>query len=613
MDPISGFFEPGQFVPEADTFECIYRSGGWCEIWRGIRDGQWRVFKCLKEQYRSNFLYQELLRKEFEICRNLNHPGIRRSFSLTELKDLGYCIEMEYVEGENLSNLLDSGQLSPEMAQTITEELLDAVEYLHRNQIAHGDLKPSNIMVSRDGGHVKLIDFGLADTDSWAILKMKGGTPTYAAPELKHSKGGSGGQVSDMYSLGVILGKLGTVPNRVVRHCCAAKPQSRWKSVAQIRTALERRKKRAPWQIFAVAALVFIPLLWWHGPVITFISSLFPVKNAPWGGLCIEAIEDGKVSFENQSHGPVEYSFDTRRWIKADTLVTIDLHRRECVYFRGTNTSYSQRNMEKSRYSHFKFSNLCYAYGNMMSLIDSVGFEKANSFVRSHNFARIFEDNPTLRSHPKKKLILPATTLTVGCYRWMFKGCTGITEAPELPATMLKGYCYQQMFDGCTSLEKAPELPATKVSAFCYASMFESCTNLRQGPEILPATDLDICCYMMMFAHTALQKAPVLPATQLAEKCYAYMFSYCPDLERGPVLPAATLEEKCYMGMFQSDSRLSYVEVHASDISAQDCTTNWMLDTPARGTFVCRTDSLWVSNRSHHGVPKGWEIKEMEQ
>lgn len=67
------------------------------------------------------------------------------------------------------------------------------------------------------------------------------------------------------------------------------------------------------------------------------------------------------------------------------------------------------------------------------------------------------------------------------------------------------------------------------------------------------------------------------------------------------------------MGMFQSDTRLSYVEVHASDMSDPECTTNWLLDTPSHGTFVCRTDSLWVSNRSHHGVPKGWEIKEMEQ
>ena len=633
MDPISGFFEPLRQQPTPGTLECIYRSGGWCEIWRGVSMGQYRAYKCLKAQFRDKFLYQELLRKEFEISRELSHPCIRQCFALTEIEGLGYCIEMEYVEGDTLADLLDRKALTPETARIITAELLDTVAQLHRKGITHNDLKPSNILVAKNG-HIKLIDFGLADTDSWAILKLKGGTPTYAAPELQNGREGRGGQASDIYSLGVILGKLGTVPRRIVHRCCNSKPKARWQSVEQIQDALAARK-HFPWPVTAAAAAILALLLWFHTPVINFISSLFPVKNAPWGGLCVEAIEDGELSFRSVAPHPFEYSYDTRHWIREDTLLTLKIRRRQCVYFRANNETYTIRKMEKSRYSHFSFSGQCYVYGNMMSLIDSTGFDKADAFTsRSHNFAKLFEFNPGLRFHPDKKLLLPATGLRVGCYRWMFQGCTGLTEAPALPATELKGYCYQAMFKDCTNLETAPELPATTLSPFCYAemfmnsgvreapgipamfvperacrSMFEGCSKLTRAGS-LPATELDAASYMFMFSRSGLEKAPALPATNLAPKCYSYMFSYCSRLEQAPVLPAAVLTEGCYQGMFQNATSLRSVEVHAIDLSAQDCTTNWMLDVPPGGTFLCHS-AAWPSERGSNGIPRGWELREL--
>ena len=60
----------------------------------------------------------------------------------------------------------------------------------------------------------------------------------------------------------------------------------------------------------------------------------------------------------------------------------------------------------------------------------------------------------------------------------MFKGCTSLTQAPELPATTLADYCYEQMFRGCTSLIIAPELPATTLKTHCYSNMFYGCTSL---------------------------------------------------------------------------------------------------------------------------------------
>ena len=69
--------------------------------------------------------------------------------------------------------------------------------------------------------------------------------------------------------------------------------------------------------------------------------------------------------------------------------------------------------------------------------------------------------------------------MSSACYRFMFKGCTSLTQAPTLPATTLAEYCYGGMFKGCTSLTQAPTLPATTLAGWCYNEMFNGCTNLK--------------------------------------------------------------------------------------------------------------------------------------
>ena len=115
--------------------------------------------------------------------------------------------------------------------------------------------------------------------------------------------------------------------------------------------------------------------------------------------------------------------------------------------------------------------------GNINSLV-KVNFENDtncyNFYVSSRGF---FYNKSKLKS--AGNLILPATTLTDGCYREMFSGCTSLTTAPELPATTLASNCYNSMFNGCASLITAPELPATTLIGYCYGYMFRNCTNLN--------------------------------------------------------------------------------------------------------------------------------------
>ena len=201
---------------------------------------------------------------------------------------------------------------------------------------------------------------------------------------------------------------------------------------------------------------------------------------------------------------------------------------------------------------------------------------------------------------------LNATTLAFRCYDSMFGGCTSLTTAPVLPATTLAESCYSGMFSGCSSLATAPALPATTLAEFCYSGMFSGCSSLKSAP-VLPATALAPSCYFGMFKGcTNLATAPVLPATTLTDYCYQYMFEGCTSLTAAPVLPAATLTTHCYYYMFSGCTSLNSVSCCATDISANECTSDWLSGVSSTGTFTKASGVTWSSGSS--GIPSGWTI-----
>ena len=178
-----------------------------------------------------------------------------------------------------------------------------------------------------------------------------------------------------------------------------------------------------------------------------------------------------------------------------------------------------------------------YIYGNVMSLIDDSGQGFANDKAVGENaLSSLFLNAEKLVFHPKKRIVLPATTLNSYCYKNMFSGCTGLTELPAdlLPATTLAAECYQSMFSGCTGLTSLPEklLPATTLAMNCYKEMFHGCKGLETLPaDLLPATTLNSYCYQSMFhGCTGLTVAPDLPAPKLNDGCYSTMFYGCTKL-----------------------------------------------------------------------------------
>lgn len=255
------------------------------------------------------------------------------------------------------------------------------------------------------------------------------------------------------------------------------------------------------------------------------------------------------------------------------------LNRREKVLIKGLNQTYHSDNYS---YEHCCFSASRYytVYGNIMSLVSGDSFVSAST-VTDYCFSSLFSGSDTLMS--AKNLVLPATELATDCYYCMFRDCTSLTAAPELPATTLAPYCYSNMFNGCTSLTTAPELPVTTLSSGCYSYMFSGCTSLTTAPE--------------------------LPAETLAGSCYNYMFGSCTSLTIAPELPATILAPYCYSYMFNNCTRLNYIKCLATDISATNCTYNWVrYVSSSSGTFVKSSSmSSWTFGKN--GIPTGWTVQ----
>lgn len=254
-EPTSGFVIPSE-ITKNDGFTDFTNipSRGVFQLTRAKRNGRWWMLKGLQEKYRHDSIFRVFLEKEFEIASQLQHPMVVSVYSLEEVESLGPCIVMEWIEGTTLHEWLAIGNHTLKQRRHIADMLLETLIYVHSRQTQHRDLKPSNIMVTHNGKYLKLIDFGLSDTDSHAVLKASAGTEGYMAPEGP----------SDIYSLGVILRelKLGRTNFWVIKRCCAPL-HSRYHDIPTIQRDLRRvwhwPQRILYWGILAL--LVAVPYL----------------------------------------------------------------------------------------------------------------------------------------------------------------------------------------------------------------------------------------------------------------------------------------------------------------------------------------------------------------
>lgn len=262
----SGFFQQltAQQMNSDGSVRLLHDStDGWSQLYLADRHGRFRVLKVLKPELRGNPLYEELLKKEFEIGYTLSHPGICEIYGFHESAELGNYIEMEWIDGDSLSDLICRNHIPKKLAIKLFSQICSAVQYIHSRQIVHRDLKPSNIMVTHNGQNIKIVDFGLSDSDSFSIFKAPAGTMDFAAPELLEGK--ECDHRVDIYSLGRILDMLGIKCHRTVARCIKANPKDRFDEPIKILESLKLEvfyRKLLISSLSAILILAGICILW---------------------------------------------------------------------------------------------------------------------------------------------------------------------------------------------------------------------------------------------------------------------------------------------------------------------------------------------------------------
>ncbi len=191
-------------------------SGGMADVY--VADdlllGREVALKILNAQYAADPAFIQRFRLEAQAAANLNHPNIVNIYDWGNEGEL-YYIVMEYVEGRDLKEILRSeGRLLPDRAAEIAAEVCAALQFAHRHNIVHRDIKSHNIFITNIG-QVKVMDFGIAREGNGGGITQTGmvmGTPQYISPEQAQGLAVDGR--SDIYSLGIVLYEMltGKVP-----------------------------------------------------------------------------------------------------------------------------------------------------------------------------------------------------------------------------------------------------------------------------------------------------------------------------------------------------------------------------------------------------------------
>ncbi len=166
--------------------------------------------KLLAEHLADDPAFVSRFQREAQAAARLIHPNIVQVFDSG--RDQGsdqYFIVMEYIEGSSCAEILrDDGWVEVHEALSIIEQACEGLDYAHRHGVVHRDVKPGNLLRSREG-EVKLADFGIAKATEQSSITQVGsvlGTAAYLAPE--QARGEEAGPSADLYALGVVTYQL---------------------------------------------------------------------------------------------------------------------------------------------------------------------------------------------------------------------------------------------------------------------------------------------------------------------------------------------------------------------------------------------------------------------
>jgi len=245
--------------------EELIGQGGMGSVFRAVQKNLQRpvAIKILSQEFARDPELGERFLREARALATLNHPGILTVHDYGE-RDGTFFLITEFVDGVNLRQLMELGELSPAEALRIAPQMCTALQFAHERGVVHRDIKPENILIDTDG-QVKIADFGLAKVsrtgDEVALTRNTAvlGTPHYMAPEQWQGARAVDHR-ADIYSLGVVIYEMltgnlplgnfdppsqrGGVPrglDAVVRRALAQQPENRYQHVREVQSDVERQ------------------------------------------------------------------------------------------------------------------------------------------------------------------------------------------------------------------------------------------------------------------------------------------------------------------------------------------------------------------------------------
>lgn len=242
-------------------------------------------------------------------------------------------------------------------------------------------------------------------------------------------------------------------------------------------------------------------------------------------GFQIKAVyANTKIRFNyDWNDGHIEYSLDYgETWTHYFKPFELELAANQVVCIKGDRVNYKNEKKNDQWWNPddkpiFWASNLCYISGNIMSLL---GEEQLSESAFQGAFSRGGTAVTYIDIDPDAPLILPATTLAPRCYMRMFHNCTSLTRAPKFTVEVPAEKCCYNMFRKCSFLADVSSisLPAMSLSVDCYREMFRECSKLQSAP-ILPAPTLVQECYRQMFSSSGIKSIVCLATNISATNC----------------------------------------------------------------------------------------------
>jgi hypothetical protein len=182
-------------------------DGGMAIVYKAYQESlnRYVALKVLRDELARDQQFVARFRQEALGAANLDHPNIVHVYDAGAANGK-YYIAMSYVDGGDLKGLIHQGAIEPDRAVAITIQLAEALDHAHKQGLIHRDVKPSNVLMTRDGRPL-LTDFGIAKAlyESRQLTRTGTsiGTPEYMAPEQAQGLPPDGR--TDIYALGVVL------------------------------------------------------------------------------------------------------------------------------------------------------------------------------------------------------------------------------------------------------------------------------------------------------------------------------------------------------------------------------------------------------------------------